>query len=607
MSEVLLDRPAALTLARVLEQVRVPDGTVIARDGDGAGTSTREQPLTVLPVRAEAGWVLIGPAVLPGLPGCQECLSRRRRDNRPADGQQLTSNEPRMGHVAAAVLGALLADEVATGFSRTRLGVMRLCLRTGAVSRHRLIPDPLCPRCGNRPDDRPGRPWLAASPKPSPSVFRTRALPADLEDRYVDAETGLLGSTGVSVASELPTAVARRMPGRDGDESRHGYGRAFDADSAAAIAIVEALERHACMRPRGRRPVVRASYADVAEQAVDPRTLGLYPDSWYDKPGFRYQRFSPDTEATWIWGYSFAADRPVLVPLTVAYYGPAAPGEPRWAAETSNGAAIGGSLTEAVCYGLLEVAERDAFLMTWYGKLPAPRVDLSAAGPRIALLAAKVRQDFGYELMAFATAMEQGVPAFWAMAVDRDGGSGRPHMMCAAGAHFDPEQALRSALVELVPSVARLGERYDQAASAAMLTDSGLVTDMRHHRELYCHPAARRRLDFLPVGEPGRPLADFALGWPGHADLRADLAELVARYLATGLDVVAVDCTCPELAEGGFAAAKVLVPGTLPMTFGHAYRRIYGLPRLYTVPRVLGYTDRDLRADELNQDPHPFP
>ena len=47
--------------------------------------------------------------------------------------------------------------------------------------------------------------------------------------------------------------------------------------------------------------------------------------------------------------------------------------------ETSNGCALGGSLEEAIFHGIMEVVERDSFLLTWYAKLPLPRLDLSSA------------------------------------------------------------------------------------------------------------------------------------------------------------------------------------------------------------------------------------
>ena len=625
MTDVLTERPGGTDvppggfgLAAALHDVTVPEGCFIATSPTGSFAEARARGrngrLAWLPVRAEAGWVLIGPAVRPGLPGCPTCLRMRRDDNRAgaaarrdlAERHGSRVGEPRLLPVVSALVAALAADEAARGFPRTAGGLLRVSAQTGAVTRHRLIADPLCPDCGDRPADRPGQLRLGRAPKPSPSVFRVRELPADLEERYVDAETGLLGSLGVNARAEPLTAVARRMPGHDGHGSHHGYGRAFDAVSAVAIAITEALERHTATRPRGRRPVVRARYADIAGDAIDPRTLGLYPDPWYDQPGFRFARFDENREASWMWGYSFAASRPVLVPLNFAYHGPAAEADPRWAYETSNGAAVGSCLAEAIFYGLLEITERDAFLMTWYGQLPAPRLDLAtAADRRVQLVAARARQDFGYELMAFATTTEVGIPAFWAMAVNRADAPGRPHALCAAGAHVDPEQALRSALMELLPSVAA-AVPYDEAA-AGMLADPDLVTDMEQHGQLYSHPGAWERLEFLPVSGTGKPLADLARPWPSHADLADDLAELVGRYLASGLDVVAVDTTCPELSEGGFAAAKVVVPGAVPMTFGHRYRRVHGLPRLLTVPRLLGYTDRDLRPDELNPHPHPFP
>jgi ribosomal protein S12 methylthiotransferase accessory factor len=52
---------------------------------------------------------------------------------------------------------------------------------------------------------------------------------------------------------------------------------------------------------------------------------------------------------------------------------------------------------------------------------------------------------------------------------------------------------------------------------------------------------------------------------------------------------------------------KVIVPGTLPMTFGHGNRRIHGIPRLYTVPAELGHRAGVLTPADINPHPHPFP
>lgn len=49
------------------------------------------------------------------------------------------------------------------------------------------------------------------------------------------------------------------------------------------------------------------------------------------------------------------------------------------------------------------------------------------------------------------------------------------------------------------------------------------------------------------------------------------------------------------------------MPGTLPMTFGHAARRVEGLSRVRTLPRTLGLRADALAEEEINPHPHPFP
>jgi len=51
---------------------------------------------------------------------------------------------------------------------------------------------------------------------------------------------------------------------------------------------------------------------------------------------------------------------------------------------------------------------------------------------------------------------------------------------------------------------------------------------------------------------------------------------------------------------------KVLIPGMLPMTFGHHLTRLSGLERVLRIPAQLGYTGQPLTFDRLNQHPHPF-
>jgi ribosomal protein S12 methylthiotransferase accessory factor len=85
----------------------------------------------------------------------------------------------------------------------------------------------------------------------------------------------------------------------------------------------------------------------------------------------------------------------------------------------------------------------------------------------------------------------------------------------------------------------------------------------------------------------------------------------MARYLHSGLDIIVVDQTTPEQRRGAFRCVKVIIPGLLPMTFGHAMRRITGFERLYhpyASSNLMPACRRQSLTDaDINLYPHPFP
>jgi ribosomal protein S12 methylthiotransferase accessory factor len=600
---------------------------VVARDGWDAGDGP-DATTPWLPVWTEPGRVLIGPVTVPGRAGCVHCARLRQRLARrfpdglaaveAAQGERLRRPSALITDLAAGLVGDLVAAEagrVVDGDARPRTDRAILCvdLLTLRISTHPFLPVPDCPACGGLPADSPvaARLELRPRPKPTPAEFRiptpTTRLPA-LRGTFVDPVAGLVHQVHRDARGGIVVAGASVGHPTGGVETGHGRGRSYQ--HSERVAVLEALERYGGMS--GTRTAVLASYRDVRDVAVDPRSLGVHAADAYRRPGFPFAPITDDRPYRWVWAHSFARDAPVLVPEAYAYYRVprTGPGSAAPLYEVSNGCAIGGCLEEAVLFGLLEVAERDAFLLTWYARMPAPRVDLAADGD-VAVLAAALRTETGYDVLVFDTTVEQRIPTVWAMAVDPGGDARRPRAVCAAGAHLDPGRAVASALAELGPILAHLVERYPRGRDRArlMVDDPGEVVAMEDHSLLYGDPDAFSRLAFLTGSPPTRTLAGMAAtaGLPAHADLRDDVLTLVGRYLDSGLDVLVVDQTSPEHRAGGLSCVKVVVPGTLPMTFGHEYRRVDGLPRLHDVPYRLGHRDRPLRADEVNPHPHPFP
>lgn len=597
--------------------------------------------LSWLPVRTELGRTVLGPLHIPGETGCVRCAELRRSvaDQHSAARDSLRQKYPRLADqpspwltaAAAGTIAALTADEV-TGpqwrSGRTHLALLYIAHDDLTVSTHPFLPDPLCSACGTLPDDSPEgvRIVLRPHPVPTPGAHRIRPLDGagadDLLATYVDDQTGLIQHLQ-SLAGGCPGSLAvagAAMRTRYRTRAELGWGRTSRYRRSEMVAMLEALERYGGMTPGGRRTVVRASFAEVSGSALDPRALGLYPPEHYGQPGFGFQPFDTDRSCSWVWGYSFARLEPILVPQGYAYYSTHVtdPDDPLFAFEISNGCALGSCLEEAILYGLFELAERDAFLMTWYARLPAARIDLSSARDRsIPLLAHAIESETGYQVLVFDTTMEYGIPSVWAMAMHPSGrfpGPEQPALACAAGAHLDPELAVGRALSELGPILSDLIIRSPDVArrGGPMVDDPSLVVTMDDHSALYANHEASSRLDFLTAGGPARSFADLLVRHSvaeacQNADVTDDLSEVVHRLRRHGLDVIVVDQTTAEHRAGGFFCVKAIVPGLLPMTFGHHNRRTYGLPRLFEVPRLLGYRDRTLMPAEINTYPHPFP
>ena len=592
-----------------------------------------------LPVVAELDRIVVGPLVRTGRPGCEHCLAERRAGARAdatedaalraAYGARLTDSVSPLLTPLAAALAAGLALREAAGEEPAAPVVTVTMIRLAdlRITRHGLLPDPHCPQCGGLPADSASDAAIprVARAKPDPTVLRVRDLRAervDLEARYVDDETGVIKDLKPRGLHALPFVEAKVGPRESVDG---GYGRALDFRTARVTAIAEALERLGGGRPGGRRTAVEASYRNLAaqdpERVLDPTRVGAHQPHRYQEPGFPFQAYRPELVMPWVWGYSLTRERPVLVPESLAYYriGRHAPQSRPFVSEISNGCALGGCVEEAALYGLLELAERDAFLLTWYSRMSAPAVDLrSARDRRLGLLADHIGESTGYRVEVFDVTGPEGIPSFWAAAVDTrpDSAAHRPSVLCSGGSGLDPERGVFGALHELVTAIDAYRLIYPQrhADAARMREDPEQVRQMDDHALLYCDTVAARRLDFLLSSDgraPGdrRDLRDLTEGyaWPRHTDLRDDLDELVNRFAASGLEAIIVDQTTPVHAASGLSCVKALVPGVLPMTFGHHLRRIEGLDRVLTTPQLLGRADRALTPDEINPYPHPFP
>ncbi|OEV04349.1 bacteriocin biosynthesis protein SagD [Streptomyces oceani] len=652
--ELLLRRELDPYDQRVTPVVR-PLGVADAFAPEAAEPPSRDTARDGVPVWLYGRYAVLGPfppepgffSPRPGGSGCRpcrRCLARRWQAVRsvelrtalevggPSGGGTVAAGaSPYVTPFAATLLAQLIAAR-STGagpVTGTFPAVHLVDLESLRVRHYPLVPDPECPGCGHVERDTPRAATLTLRPAPvsRPGSFRVRALDAyELPvEPYANPVCGSLGPSVVhDVSSTSTSATIGCFSMRSGDYLRETFwgGHADSFADSVRIGVLEGLERYAGMRARTRTAGAHASLDSLRARGtplVDPRVCGLYSDAFHEANP-HVTPFRADREIPWVWGYSLRDERPLLVPEVLTYYH--TPGlEHRFVQESSNGCASGGSLEEAAYFGLMEVVERDAFLLAWYGRLALPEIDPGSLTGRSRHAVDRLAM-YGYEARFFDTRITFPIPVVTGVAVRHDGGLGR--MCFGAGASLDPDAAVAAALCEIATDAVNLQGRTlrDEQRLRAMSRDYDKVAALHDHPLAYGIPEMGDNAAFL-LGAPGEPRARHSMerlyvsedrpsGPLGSRplpsqDLREDLGNCVNTVSAAGFDVVVVDQTMPEQRELGLTTVSVLVPGLLPIDFGWSRQRALRMPRLRTAPRQAGLRTHDLTSADLNPAPHPFP
>ncbi|MFB6826992.1 TOMM precursor leader peptide-binding protein [Streptomyces virginiae] len=599
------------------------------------------RPVTLVPVRYDGPLAVIGPVLRPGAAACLVCTEHQRLATAggrvPWQTPKLTLAgvpSPALTPAVEALVQDLLDPDpdldpdfdpdldfdAAPGTVLGTAVVHIVHQGRGTWSTHHVRPVGGCDVCHPLPSDTrtPLHPLPSGPrPLPDPAVVRApnpRTNGTALRTALHDERFGPVRLLRRSEDSAFSLTSAIVTDGRSLDDGGHGRARTFP--DSERIALFEAVERYASMRPTGRRTDLLASYAELGpDRALDPARLGLPDPTHHDHPASPTVPYTPDLPLHWVHGWSLTHHRSIAVPEHVAYWDVPGVDRPRVVYESSNGCGLGNSPEEAALYGLFEVAERDAFLMAWYAATPLRRIHPPADDTDTLMLADRAAAA-GYRLLLLDATNDFAVPAVLAVCHYQGGHLDAPRMFLAAGAHHDPRTAVRSAVAEVVTNVLEAPHRSsaeggprDAERLRPMLEHPELVLTLDDHVGLNTLPEAAPRMEFLFADSPA---VTVEAAWPGAPAPVPDLCDLltrtVARLARAGLEVVTVDQSEPGLRERfGLHCVKVVVPGALPMTFGHVNRRTLGLPRLLEVPHRLGRTRRPVHHGELPLHPHPFP
>lgn len=590
----------------------------------------KEKNIPVLIIGLEPGYIWLGPYIDPNKSGCFSCMRRWAHNNNQQDHHWATLNEgdsqrrdtlpAAMTQPMQSMFAALLAQHgkacLEGGIDSLYREVIRIDLVNTRTSNHRFISVVDCRVCASIPDNSPELTEIVLQPrykaKDSDSRVENNFLGLEtLKQDFQDRHIGLVRHVFYSLSSNLMPMFSAELPIMHTHEVESGYGRSETRKNAEMVAILETLERHGGHSPKGQRTVVRGSYNQLKEHALDPRDMILHDESQLQENEFVLHPYTDDLEYNWVWCRSLVNNKPILVPeQSIFYYLLNTPDVKvnRFIYETSNGCALGGALEEAIFYGLLELVERDAYLTTWYGRFTPREIDLrSIDDDRIQALIHRTDAR-GLTLHVFDMRVGIDVPIVWCMIVD-DSEDAPVKSYCAAGAHLIPENAIYSGLIEVTTSMGVYQESMPPLKEKALelMQDDSKVIEMHDHVLLYSVEETYERLSFLFSDQPKATLEDvYGKDYlKVNRNITDDLTELMEKVKGYADDIIVADLTFEELQPHQLHCVKIIAPGLMPVTFGHQYRRI-------SLERINKYAAASGRkpfasVDELNQFPHNFP
>ncbi|TCC42906.1 TOMM precursor leader peptide-binding protein [Kribbella capetownensis] len=561
-----------------------------------------ELGVPTLHVELQAAGATVGPLVLPDGGPCYLCWRMRALScvddfssamalEEALDARRFVDAAARpvlpalLPMVTAALMTEVFALTLSIAAPRLAANVLTLDALVGGEELHPVIPHPDCPACAK--NDRP------------PVEAETTDF-EDIAGRAVDSLCGVVRrlvpfpkdidepERPYVVQAELANAGFRT----DGDPFVVCSGKGWTRRQARDSALGEALERHAAMTWRPERTIT-STYDGLDRPGLHPRDLVLFADHQYGTVPF--QPWRPETEVEWVPGLSLVSGDEVWIPLLATHLGYRPPPSAGLFPTTSNGFAAGPDFDGATLRALLEVIERDAFMIAWSHRLPGRCVaaaDVPDEQTRgIAATHARRGIEIVVHLLPTDTVAAVALAVAWS---DR-----MPAAVVGLGAGMDPAAAARSAVLEVGQARpllrARLRQPGVRARMAGLVAMPAKVGSLGDHSLLYADSAVGG-MRFLREA-PRQPWPDIASPGP------ADSAVLIKSLAEVAGDVLAVDVTTPDVAELGVRVVRGLVPGFVPIWFGVNQARLGGR-RLLEMPSRIGL--RPARLDHLNLDPHPM-
>ena len=374
-----------------------------------------------------------------------------------------------------------------------------------------------------------------------------------------------------------------------------GMSLASDADALYA-ALAEGLERYLwLMQWDYFDSPVHAKTSEMAARGVAyiaPERFSGFQDS-------RRSGATSDDPYTWILGDSLVSGKKMYIPAQTAS-GAQFPGikdETLFRERSTNGLATWPTRDGARLAGMLEIIERDAYMIMWLNQLSPSKIALDTHRAQSPSLNALIEECALYRLKVHALALPTDAPTYAVCVVVEDLSDVAPRFALGLKAHRSLAVSIEKALLEALR--ARVSYRSSDKEIAAWNTDTP-ANKVGHKDRLFYWGLEKHahQLEFLISGTEKEYTSQV---WENDS-AEQHLARLLEWCRRRSYECIAVPLGKSVMNPTQWHVESVVMPDLQWMHLSEKSRVITG-KRLTEVPRALGLSPR---LKPFVDAPHPF-
>lgn len=376
-----------------------------------------------------------------------------------------------------------------------------------------------------------------------------------------------------------------------------GDGVSTNRHRAIMKAVGETLERYCAANYRN-EDVVISSFRDLEGLATPPSSYALFSDDQYDSFDSALKKFNEDTPVGWTRGFSLCNKTHTFVPAQFVYL-PYNHSEAEVVLDNqiSTGLACHATIKKAIEKGILEIIERDAFMLWWMFKTPSHKIDPSSySNPAIVQMVSEFSR-LGYEIHILSISSDFRIPVVLTALISRDNLS--PRAVVGLGTSHIVEEAIVLSLEEV--SLGLIGMTRNAQAHSDYTPGKNFSNVRTLDEHGLCYALDEASSDLLANCLNSTPEAEKSELAPAGMGVGIDLLTyLVTILMDNDMDILVFDLTTPDVEEAGFKVARTVIPSMLPMDIDHNLQHLGG-------PRVSALAAKYPDVKLPYRQPHPFP